>query len=306
LSDGAERGFTRPATIWTASPIIGEAGGAIDRPGLREATRGTCRLDAAVIGGEAGGTEDCGSDFARDGEAGIKKNDLKPWQKKEWCLGQIGGEFLARMEDVLDLYEESYDPKRPVVCFDEKSCQLLEDLVEPVAMKPGAVRKEDYHYRRKGTANVLMACEPLAGERMTQTTEQRTAQDYAFFMKDLAQKYPEAEVIRVVQDNLNTHGPGSFYETFDAHTARELSKRFEFHYTPKKASWLNMAEIEIAVLGKQCLDRRIKDQQALQRQVCAWEKKRNKEKAKIRWRFTTNDARAKMKRHYDTMLNYVD
>jgi hypothetical protein len=175
LSFRVKRVLTRSAAVRTASPVIGETGGAIDRPGLREAARGTNCLDAAVISGAAGGTEDCGSDFARDGEAGIKKNDLKPWQKKEWCLGQINGEFLARMEEVLDLYEESYDPKRPVVCFDEKSCQLLEDMVEPVAMKPGAVRKEDYHYRRKGTANVLMACEPLAGERMTQTTEQRTA-----------------------------------------------------------------------------------------------------------------------------------
>jgi hypothetical protein len=306
LSLRVERVLTRSAAVRTASAVIGETGSAIDRPGLREAARGTSCLDAAVIGGAAGGTEDCGPDFTRNGEAGIKKNDLKPWQKKEWCLGQIGGEFLARMEDVLDLYEESYDPKRPVVCFDEKTCQLLEDMVEPVAMKPGAVRKEDYHYRRKGTANVLMACEPLAGERLTQTTEQRTAQDYAFFIKDLARKYPEAHVIRLVQDNLNTHGPGSFYETFDAQTARELSMRFEFHYTPKKASWLNMAEIELGVLGKQCLHRRIKDQQTLQKQVRCWEKARNKMKAKIRWRFTTDIARDKMKRYYDTMVNYVD
>ena len=263
-------------------------------------------MDAAVVGGSNGGAEYCGSALARDGEAGSKKNDLKPWQKKHWCIGQINGEFLARMEDVLDLYEEPYDPKRPVVCFDERSCQLLEHMVEPIAMKPGSVRKEDYHYKRKGTANVLMACEPLAGKRMTQTTEQRTAQDYASFMKDLAQRYPEAEVIRLVQDNLNTHTPGSFYETFDAQTARELAKRFENHYTPKKASWLNMAEIELSVLGKQCLDRRIGDQQLLAREVQHWEKQRNKEKVKIRWRFTKDDARKKMKRHYDTMLDYAD
>jgi hypothetical protein len=210
------------------------------------------------------------------------------------------------MEDVLDLYEEPYDPKRPVVCFDERSCQLLEHMIEPIAMKPGSVRKEDYHYKRKGTANVLMACEPLAGNRMTQTTQQRTAQDYAFFMKHLSESYPEAEVIRLVQDNLNTHTPGSFYETFDAQSARELAKRFENHYTPKKASWLNMAEIELSVLGKQCLDRRIGDQQLLAREVQHWEKQRNKEKVKIRWRFTKDDARMKLKRHYDTMLDYVD
>jgi hypothetical protein len=210
------------------------------------------------------------------------------------------------MEDVLDLYEEPYDAKRPVVCFDERSCQLLQDMVEPIAMKPGNVRKEDYHYRRNGTANILMACEPLAGKRITQTTEQRTKQDYACFMKQIADSYPEAEVIRLVQDNLNTHSPGSFYEAFDAPTARELTKRFEVHYTPKKASWLNMAEIELSVLGKQCLDRRIADQQRLTREVRCWEKQRNEARAKIRWRFTKDDARAKLKRHYETILDYAD
>jgi hypothetical protein len=210
------------------------------------------------------------------------------------------------MEDVLDLYEEPYDPKRPVICFDERPCQLLEHMVEPIEMKPGSVRKEDYHYRRKGTANVLMACEPLAGKRMTQITQQRTAQDYASFMEDLAQSYPQAEQIRLVQDNLNTHTPGSFYETFDAQNARQLAEKFEYHYTPKKASWLNMAEIELSVLGKQCLDRRIGDQQILAREVQCWEKRRNREKAKICWRFTTDDARKKLKRHYETMLDYAD
>lgn len=179
-------------------------------------------------------------------------------------------------------------------------------MVEPIAMKPGRVGKEDYHYRRKGTANVLMACEPLAGKGMTQTTERRAAHDYASFMKDLARRYPQAEVIRRVQDNLNTHTPGSFYETFDAHTARELAKRFEYHYTPKKASWLNMAEIELSVLGKQCLNRRIGNQQVLAREVRHWERQRNKEKVKIRWRFSKDDAREKMKRHYDTLLDDAD
>lgn len=263
-------------------------------------------MDVAAIGGSDGGTEDRGSGLARDGAAGTKKNDLKPWQKKQWCIGHINGEFLARMEDVLDLYEEPYDPQRPVVCFDERSCQLLEHMVEPIAMKQGSARKEDYHYKRKGTANILMACEPLAGKRITQTTEQRTKQDYACFMKYLADRYPEAEVIRLVQDNLNTHTPGSFYESFDAQTARELTKRFEYHYTPKKASWLNMAEIELSVMGKQCLDRRIPDQLILAREVGCWEKQRNEERAKIRWRFTKDDARRKLKRHYDTMLDYAD
>lgn len=299
-------GIKRRSSFGPASPIRREAGGSLNRHSVFDAARGTKRLDVAVVGRPDGGAEDSGSIITRNGETDIKKNELKPWRKKEWCLGQINGDFLARMEDVLDVYEEPYDPKRPVVCFDEKSCQLLEHLVEPTKPRPGAVRKEDYHYRRKGTANVLMACEPLAGERMTKVTERRAALDYANFMNELADKYPEAEVIRVVQDNLNTHTPGSFYEAFDARTARELTKRFEYHYTPKKASWLNMAEIELSVLGKQCLDRRIGDQKALQRQVLTWENRRNKAKAKIRWRFTKENARMKLKRHYETIMNYVD
>jgi hypothetical protein len=208
------------------------------------------------------------------------------------------------MEDILDLYELSYDRNRPVVCFDERPCQLLADVLAPIAMKPGSAKKLDEHYQRKGTCTVLMACEPLKGFRIVETKQRRTKQDYALFLKDLSDDhYPDAEKILLVQDNLNTHGAGSFYETFDAETARRLTRRYEFHYTPKKASWLNMAEIELSALSKQCLDRRIADMQRLANEADIWASKRNQERAKIEWRFTTNKARKKLERHYADVKN---
>ena len=216
---------------------------------------------------------------------------------------KIDGEFLARMEDLLDLYELPYDPKRPVVCFDERPCQLIGDIMVPIPMKPGSAKKMDYHYERNGTCNILLACEPLQGVRYVVVSERRTKVEYAHFMKDLADKYPDAEKIAVVQDNLNTHSAGAFYETFDAETARQLARKFEFHFTPKKASWLNMAEIEIAAFSKQCLDRRIATIEELSKEAIACAKKRNSDRIKIEWRFTTVKAREKLKRHYDNVGN---
>lgn len=208
------------------------------------------------------------------------------------------------MEDILDLYEQPYNPKMPVICFDERPCQLLSDVMVPIPMKPGSPKKLDYHYQRNGISNILIACEPLAGKRYVQTWERKTRKEYGKFMKELADKhYPDAEKIIIVQDNLSTHTSGSFYETFDAETARQLTKRFEFHYTPKKASWLNMVEIEISVLSKQCLDRRIATIKELSKEVGVWIKKRNRKRVKIEWRFTTNKARNKLKRHYDNINN---
>ena len=219
--------------------------------------------------------------------------------KKHWCIGVINGEYLARMEELLDLYELPYDEKRPLVCFDERPCQLLGDMMAPIPMKPASVKKLDEHYKRNGTCSVLLACEPLKGFRYLEVRETRTRRDYGLFMKELAEKqYPHAEKIILVQDNLNTHGAGSFYETFDAETARQLRKRFEFHYTPKKASWLNMAEIEFSALSKQCLDRRIADMHTLAKEAEAWAAERNANAVKIQWRFTTDKARTKLKRHY--------
>ena len=202
------------------------------------------------------------------------------------------------MEDILDLYAEPYDPKRPLICVDERPCQLVDDVVAPIAMKPGSPKKEDNEYERNGTCSAFIAFEPLTGWRHLEIREHRKKVDYAEFMDGVSEHYMNAEMMRVVQDNLNTHTYGSFYERFDPEKARSLKNRFEFHYTPKKGSWLNMAEIELSALARQCLDRRIGDMEALEREAKAWEKKRNQKKIKARWRFTTNDARTNMKRHY--------
>ena len=241
--------------------------------------------------------------MSRDNTDISKKGDLKPWLKKHWCIGKIDGEYLARMEDVLDLYEEPYDPKKPVICVDERPCQLIGDVVAPIPMKPGSPKKVDYQYERKGTCNIFIAFEPLTGWRYIEVREHRTKMDYAEFMDKVSEHYPDVEVMRVVQDNLNTHTPGSFYERFDAQKAWCLKNRFEFHPTPKKGSWLNMVEIELSVLSKQCLDRRIGDMETLCREAKAWEEDRNRRKAKVNWRFTTNDARVKLERHYPAIEN---
>jgi hypothetical protein len=207
------------------------------------------------------------------------------------------------MEQVLDIYEQPYNPLRPVVCFDERPCQLLGDVLMPIPMKPGRIEREDYHYERNGTAVVLMAVEPLAGQRVVKVTERKTKKDYAEFMKGLASHYPDAKKIVLVQDNLNTHNPSSFYEVFDAPEAFALSQRFEMIYTPKKASWLNMAEIELSALSKQCLDRRIGNRRILTNEVIAWTKQRNRLAVVITWQFTKNDARIKLERSYNIIHN---
>ena len=207
------------------------------------------------------------------------------------------------MEQVLDIYERPYDPDYPVVCFDERPCQLLGDVLMPIPMKPGRVERQDYEYKRNGTCVVLMAVEPLAGRRVITVTERRTKKDYAEFMKALVASYPAAEKILLVQDNLNTHNPSSFYEAFPAAEAFAMAQRFEMVYTPKKASWLNIAEIELSALSKQCLDRRIAEMKTLAAQVGSWTKQRNRLKTGISWNFTKNDARNKLSRHYDTISN---
>jgi len=207
------------------------------------------------------------------------------------------------MEQVLDIYERPYDPAYPVVCFDERPCQLLGDVLMPIPMKPGRVERQDYEYERNGTCVVLMAVEPFAGRRVITVTERRTKKDYAEFMKALAASYPAAAKIILVQDNLNTHNPSSFYEAFPAAEAFALAQRFEMVYTPKKASWLNMAEIELSALSKQCLDRRIAEMKTLAAQVGSWTKQRNRLKSGISWNFTKSDARNKLSRFYESINN---
>ena len=203
------------------------------------------------------------------------------------------------MEDVLDLYAEPYDPNRPVVCFDETSTQLLADVREPLPAQPGRPRRQDYEYRRAGTRNLFLFCEPLAGWRHIAITERRTMADFAHQMRWLVDTaYPDAPVIRVVLDNLNIHRPASLYEAFPAAEARRITRRLEFHRTPKHASWLNMAEIEFSVLTRDCLQGRHGDEPALIVAIAAYETRRNTGKATIDWRFSTHDARTKLHRLY--------
>ena len=203
------------------------------------------------------------------------------------------------MEDVLDLYEEAYDPKRPKVCFDETSKQLVEHKQPPKSLKPGHPEFYDYEYKRNGTRNLFMVLEPQRGWRHVEVTERRTAQDFAHQMKWLVDEvYPEADVVRLVVDNLNIHRAASMYETFEPTEARRITKRLEFHYTPKHGSWLNMAEVEFSVFVRQCLDRRIPDEQTLRREIHALELARNKSGASVNWRFTSQDARIKLHKLY--------
>jgi hypothetical protein len=214
------------------------------------------------------------------------------------------GEFVAAMEDVLDVYHRPYDPQRPVVCMDEASKQLIAEVRDPLPTQPGQVAKYDSEYERRGTANLFMAVEPLAGKRTVQVTERRTKIDWAQFAKFLLLTvYPEAAVVVLVMDNLNTHGIGSLYDAFDPETARQLAARLEIHHTPKHGSWLNMAETELSILSRQCLDRRIDSQELLASEVVAWEQSRNAHQAKIDWQFTTADARTKLKRLYPSFQN---
>jgi hypothetical protein len=214
----------------------------------------------------------------------------------------VSAEFVAAMEDVLDLYAEPYDAKRPKVNFDESSKQLIEEVRRPLPAKPGEVERVDYEYQRNGTRNLFMMCEPQAAWRHIEVTEHRTMKDFAHQMKWLVdEKYPEAEVIRIVMDNLNTHKPASLYETFAPEEARRILKQLEFHYTPKHGSWLNMAEIELSVLSRQCLDDRIPDEATLKREIKAYEDRRNEAKATINWQFTSGDARLKLHRLYPSI-----
>jgi len=206
------------------------------------------------------------------------------------------------MEDVLDLYAEPYDPKRPMICFDEKSKQLIAETRTPTLPKSGQVARYDYEYKRNGTANLFLFCEPKACWRHIEVTAQRTMQDFAHQMKWLVdERHPEAEVIRIVCDQLNTHRVASLYETYPPEEARRIACKLEFHYTPKHGSWLNMAEAELSVLEGQCLDRRISDTKKLEREIKAYEERRNAERATINWRFTSPDARTKLKKLYPSI-----
>lgn len=204
------------------------------------------------------------------------------------------------MELVLDVYKRPFDPKYPVICMDESPKQLIDETRMPTSCSPGQIARYDYEYRRCGTCNIFLACQPLAGKRMVKITERRTKKDWARFLQDIAKQYPLAEKITLVMDNLNTHTPGSLYDTFTPEVAKALWDRFEFVYTPKHGSWLNIAEIELSVLHSQCLDRRISHIDTIRSKVKSWENARNNQIACINWQFTTDDARIKLSRLYPT------
>ncbi len=225
---------------------------------------------------------------------------LKPHLKEQWCIPPAHDcEFVAAMEDVLEVYHRPYDPRYPQVNIDEMSKQLVGEVRPPLPMRPGDVERCDGEYVRNGTANLFIASEPLAGWRQLAVTDRRTRRDFAHFVRDLVDgRYRDAERIVLVMDNLNTHTIGSLYEALAPAEARRIAEKLEIHYTPKHGSWLNMAEVELSVLARQCLDDRMEDKATVVREVAAWEADRNLRKVGIDWRFTTADARIKLKRLY--------
>jgi len=216
-----------------------------------------------------------------------------------WCIQEITEEYRTRMYRLLDLYKQTYDPSQPMVCMDEKSKQLLEDSRQPIKAKPGKYEKYDYEYKRKGTCNIFVAVVPKAGIRIVKVTDTRTKEDFAYFIEDLVGKYfRKATCIQLVLDNLNTHFEGSLIQTFGKRKANRLLKKITFIYTPKHGSWLNMAEIEINIMDKQCTGGRIESKKTLESNVAIWSKKRNKERCNIEWKFTRQNADKKLSKHY--------
>lgn len=218
-----------------------------------------------------------------------------------WCIGKITGTFRACMYDVLDLYAEPYNPKSPIIGFDEKPKQLIDDSRKPIPMKPGSPEKYDYEYKRNGTANIFVAVEPKAGKRRISVTDRRTKKDFANEIRHLVDfEYPDVDLLRIILDNLNTHKRESLYETFGKEEAERILRKVEFHYTPKHGSWLNIAEIEINVMDTECTGRRMRNKEFLINELTAWTKRRNKDKKKIEWKFTRQEADRKLSKKYVT------
>jgi hypothetical protein len=235
--------------------------------------------------------------------AGVKKNDIKPWIVKTWCVPpEADAEYVWRMEDVIQTYLLPYDPRYPVVCFDEACKQLFGEVRPAQRTRPRRPTRIDYEYERKGVCHQLLMCEPLRGWRHVKVSERRTRRDYAQCVRELVDMhYPKAKQIRLVQDNLNTHDGASLYEAFPPAEARRILDKIDFHYTPKHGSWLNMAETEINIMNSQCLNRRLDNQPLLAAEVAAWEQKRNMAKARIHWTFTLAAARRKLGKLYPSI-----
>lgn len=219
--------------------------------------------------------------------------------KEQWCIPEVDAKYVWRMEDLLDLYGEDYDPKRPVVCLDERPCPLIAEVRTPIPAAPGQPERFDFEYQRNGVVNLFACFEPLAGQRHLEVTQRRTKIDFAHQLKTLVDVYyPDADCIRLVVDNLNTHHPATLYEAFQAAEANRILKKLEFHYTPKHASWLNQVEIEFSVLSRQCLNRRIATAAELAAEVKVWQDDRNTQKATVNWRFSSADARIRLEHLY--------
>jgi hypothetical protein len=233
----------------------------------------------------------------------LQQNELKPWLKREWKIPpKANAGFVAQMEDVLDIYAGPADPTRPLVCFDESNKEQHIEVIEPLPMEQGQPQRYESTYERNGVSNLFMFFAPLHNWRHVKVTDRRTNADWAQCMKDLVDiHFPDAEKIVLVQDNLSTHTPAALYSAFAPEEAKRIWDRLEFHYTPKHGSWLNMAEIELSVLSRQCLKRRIPNQPSLKREVAAWETGRNSKQATVHWRFTTADARIKLAKLYPTI-----
>ncbi|MCP4677403.1 MAG: IS630 family transposase [Deltaproteobacteria bacterium] len=233
----------------------------------------------------------------------LKKNELKPWRLERFCIPpKQNAAFVQAMEDVLEVYHRPYDSKRPQICIDETSKQLLEHTREPIAARPGTPAREDDEYKRNGTANIFLCVEPLTGQTVVKVTERRTKIDFAHFIQEICDgPYRDAEKIVLVMDNLNTHSPASLYEAFPPAEARRLVEKLEIHHTPKHGSWLDMAEIQLSVLSRQCLNQRIGSLDELRRILNRWESRHNSEEHTISWRFTTEDARIKLRRLYPVL-----
>lgn len=223
---------------------------------------------------------------------------MKPHLKKQWVISKINSEFLARMEHILHLYNQPYNGKEPLICFDERPCVLIEDTLVPLAMKAGKTKKEHYGYKRNGTCNLLVAFEPLTGKRWIQVYKKRTKVEYAKFMKYLLDQFKDVRKINLIQDNLSTHKKGAFYEAFPAEKAFHMAQKIDFHFTPVKASWLNMVEIELSVLARMCLNRRIPSIEILTSEIKQLVKERNEVCATVNWQFSVNKARVKLHKHY--------
>ena len=248
--------------------------------------------------------QNCGYHFTNDDPKDSKKNELKPHLSEYWKIPpEHNADFVAKMEDVLEVYARPYDPNKPVVCMDESSKQLLADVTPQLPVKPGSTKKVDDEYERKGVAEIFMAVEPLGNFRHVKITETRTRKDWAIFMKELLDTYyPTAEKVVLVMDNLNTHSTASFYETFPPAEARRLSERLEIHYTPKHGSWLDIAEIELSVFKRQALAERMESIEKVQSETCKWEETRNADGDKgVKWHFTTKDAREKLVKLYPVL-----